>query len=621
MQNRISFLILIIFHCYLADAQQTCKCVSVTPRIGCPGTKIVAENCSGDGTDIQFRFGSFFQTEPTFTYSSSGTYIVYMQGNIGCGGVTYLQTATTSVLIKPTPAPVLNYLPCADKKVLILANDPQYDQYEVSLNDASITILKNQTGVWQLSGVLHEDLVVKGLYTEANCGGIGSLAVNSYDQLAKPTIKELVVVNENQIDLKFEAINYARYEIRQRIGNSTDTIVLDTIENKQGIQTFSVNNLSTSTKGYCFQVRAFDYCAKKQVFSDEFCTIVLSGASKNNANELSWEGISSFASSDYQLKIKESTTPISFANRPSTSQYTDTGLVCGKQYCYQIVGKYPSGIQTSSNEKCIVATSSDIPSTILELQSTIENNAILLSWPAQTANVYNIQFSSSKVFRNLGTSVSNAYSDTKNNPETASYCYQVNYTDACGNTSLSSPETCPVFLKGSVDSSDRQLNWQTYVGWAEGVREYVIEKIDLSGKTYFSQNLGLLLKYTDKGLDTTEQIMQYRIKAVSNTGRVTYSNTWKVEQKGRLLMPNAFSPNGDGLNDIFHADGLFIDEFILEIWNRNGEGVFSSTSFREGWDGKINGKPAPVDTYMYQVNALDKLGTTHKFSGTLQLIK
>ena len=86
-------------------------------------------------------------------------------------------------------------------------------------------------------------------------------------------------------------------------------------------------------------------------------------------------------------------------------------------------------------------------------------------------------------------------------------------------------------------------------------------------------------------------------------------------------MPNAFTPNGDGLNDICHAEGLFIKDFSLEIWDRNGAGVFATKTFNQGWDGKINGLPAPPDAYMYRAEAVDKLGFVYKLSGTIQLIK
>ena len=59
----------------------------------------------------------------------------------------------------------------------------------------------------------------------------------------------------------------------------------------------------------------------------------------------------------------------------------------------------------------------------------------------------------------------------------------------------------------------------------------------------------------------------------------------------------------------------------MEIWNRFGEGVFAGNSIKQGWDGKVNGQDAPVDTYMYKYESVDKIGNTNKGTGTLQLLK
>lgn len=68
------------------------------------------------------------------------------------------------------------------------------------------------------------------------------------------------------------------------------------------------------------------------------------------------------------------------------------------------------------------------------------------------------------------------------------------------------------------------------------------------------------------------------------------------------MFPNAFSPNGDQINDLFRPLGLCpVEEFNLKIFNRWGRQIFESTEINEGWNGEINGAPAPVDVYIYQV--------------------
>lgn len=66
------------------------------------------------------------------------------------------------------------------------------------------------------------------------------------------------------------------------------------------------------------------------------------------------------------------------------------------------------------------------------------------------------------------------------------------------------------------------------------------------------------------------------------------------------FIPNAFTPNGDGLNDTFEPyleKGLALEE--MKIYNRWGQCVYNHTSGNTGWDGTFDGEDAPADTYFY----------------------
>lgn len=80
-------------------------------------------------------------------------------------------------------------------------------------------------------------------------------------------------------------------------------------------------------------------------------------------------------------------------------------------------------------------------------------------------------------------------------------------------------------------------------------------------------------------------------KTIINNGNI---NIW---------IPNSFSPNGDGLNDIFKAASASeIKDFQLYIYNRWGQLVFESKNINIGWDGKYLGKEAPQAVYNYFIS-------------------
>src|SRR5262249_370985 len=65
-------------------------------------------------------------------------------------------------------------------------------------------------------------------------------------------------------------------------------------------------------------------------------------------------------------------------------------------------------------------------------------------------------------------------------------------------------------------------------------------------------------------------------------------------------VPNAFSPNGDGINDRWQLNNLSdYPGATVEVFNRYGQRVFYSNGYTSSWDGTVSGKPLPVATYYY----------------------
>ena len=86
-------------------------------------------------------------------------------------------------------------------------------------------------------------------------------------------------------------------------------------------------------------------------------------------------------------------------------------------------------------------------------------------------------------------------------------------------------------------------------------------------------------------------------------------------------VPDAFSPNGDGNNDVLFVYGGQIEEVDFQIYNRWGEKVFSSSTITQGWDGNFNGKKVPSGIYMFKMEAVFIGGDVVKTSGDITLIR
>ena len=93
-------------------------------------------------------------------------------------------------------------------------------------------------------------------------------------------------------------------------------------------------------------------------------------------------------------------------------------------------------------------------------------------------------------------------------------------------------------------------------------------------------------------------------------------------QSGLIFLPNAFSPDGDGLNDAFRAitSSDNIASFQMYIYNRWGILVFESHDITRGWDGTYKGKQAPAGTYVYRVDYAVS-DQDFNITGTVVLVK
>jgi gliding motility-associated-like protein len=96
-----------------------------------------------------------------------------------------------------------------------------------------------------------------------------------------------------------------------------------------------------------------------------------------------------------------------------------------------------------------------------------------------------------------------------------------------------------------------------------------------------------------------------------------------VTEHYSLVVPNIFTPNGDGINDNFMVKSEGVSTFSMEIFDRWGLKMFSTTSVTGEWDGKnMGGNAVPADTYFYIVNATSsKTGASQSYKGSLSLIR
>jgi gliding motility-associated-like protein len=93
------------------------------------------------------------------------------------------------------------------------------------------------------------------------------------------------------------------------------------------------------------------------------------------------------------------------------------------------------------------------------------------------------------------------------------------------------------------------------------------------------------------------------------------------EDTNSLVIVNAFTPNGDGKNDVFHIRGNNIQTLKAKIINRWGQELYNWEDLNAGWDGKYNGNDVSPGVYYYIVEVIFKDGEIRNKAGAIHLIR
>ena len=121
--------------------------------------------------------------------------------------------------------------------------------------------------------------------------------------------------------------------------------------------------------------------------------------------------------------------------------------------------------------------------------------------------------------------------------------------------------------------------------------------------------------YTDGGTYTVTLYIEDDNGCVDSTEQLV-----TVKDELLLFIPTAFTPNGDGVNDVFRLSGLGIVNANVKIYNRWGEKLIDEDNF-SGWDGTYMGEPAQTGVYIYTVTIMDTRGKRTYKKGEIHLVR
>lgn len=260
------------------------------------------------------------------------------------------------------------------------------------------------------------------------------------------------------------------------------------------------------------------------------------------------------------------------------------------------------------------------------------DNNMEISWKNANSKaiprIYELQKrnASSLVWQNLA-SINNFtnYIEQPLNTDINAFDYRINIKDLCGIEKISDIHA-NVWLSGAKteDPYAIKMQFSNYMGFKNGVSKYLLyRKISDNGDFYqpydsFTQPENMFYK---NGLDGYSQC--YRILSFENGGnnQVSWSNEICFNFSPTIYIPNAFSPNNDGLNDKFVISAGAIKTFSMKIFDRWGEKLWETNDYTSSWDGFYKDKQVQMDVYMYTVTLTDFRDKVYRMNGTVHVIR
>ncbi|EMR03186.1 gliding motility-associated C-terminal domain-containing protein [Cesiribacter andamanensis] len=530
------------------------------------------------------------------------------------------------ILVFPPTNPDFLLFACSNLGARVEILDRQYDYYEVQFGStppvrADAGTSYAASGQFTTAG--SHTVVVRGRYENSpNTCGSTTKSITARTALPAPLLSALRWNPEkDSVALQFSLEPQVRYRLERLSaasgsyeplfllrGEATDTLLYQA---------------DAATNWYCYRIRALDACSgTPAASSQELCTAAFAVAAGEGVNTITYSTNPSFSG---ELQLLNAMGTVLHSSAGPGGSFQDANLICGQQYCYQLRLQpqgAPAGTFSTSTPLCVTARRTQ-PLPPLQNIATYWLSSQLVVLPQQGPGIGPLQYSlqnsgGARLHEGVGDSL--LYTTTA-----AAACYRLSYADGCGNQASAATPFCPLYLSRQAGEPDAFVPmWTPYEGYRQGVQEYVVQELDGADRVLNEWSAGTATRYDGFALFTPADVgRRFRIMALpAEEGlRPSYSNTLAFELSMEAHFPNAFSPNGDGLNDEFKVLGKFVEKASLWVYNRWGELIFHSEDKEQGWDGTLGGKDSPAGPYVYKALVQTSDGRQRTLRGTVVLTR
>lgn len=457
----------------------------------------------------------------------------------------------------------------------------------------------------------------------------GKIHVVDTGSLAPPEIIRISQVN-NGLEFIFKKINdldFKDYRI-DRIGYSGSYRNLNSVTDTQHI--FSGLTANTS---HCFVLSYRNTCSAESSPSDTHCNINLDVQPLSNANQLRWNPYGGWVPGLYEVERWKDNVFEKIGTSPDTF-FTDSTVTCHVKHIYRInaLGSIAEKHSMSDTAQGKAIWLNRLPVPQITNLSVADDTAVELKLKLDKTYNKSVlehieinRYNGNNHYTSLMAPDQTLYRDRAVNVDLRNYNYRLRVKDNCGDTGQFSSMNTQILLTDAMKPGDTNpvIHWNKYTVWDKGVDHYDVYVRSENG-SYIKTGETKDTFYTDEsGSKICIRDYQYKVVAIpaDTIQLIASSNTIRLKPLSTLFVPNAFSPDGNGINETFGPKGQFVYDYSIEIFNSWGEKLFRSTDCFAEWDGSYQGETCQDGLYYYMVHARGTDGKLYNLNGIFYLLR
>jgi gliding motility-associated-like protein len=326
----------------------------------------------------------------------------------------------------------------------------------------------------------------------------------------------------------------------------------------------------------------------------------------------------------------------------SDTTFKISNVQTNQVYSYYVIATHNNGIYNSLSNVDSIFTKTMIAPAFIEAQNVnvIQNITVEISFSIDpNTELHNYQLLRSTepngnytLVRDYTNYMSNTLTISDSPPTQSTIYYKLQSMNNCNHEATISNIATGIVPSYTLSGQQVSISWTDYLSWPQGILVYYVYRtIGNESPVRISTLNGNSRQYTDDISSLSGQQLPgnicYTIESVSNpngSGATYKASSYSVciDVASQVFVPEAFTPNGDGLNDEFRPYFAFLpSSYMMLIYNRYGFKVFETKEITKGWNGMVsNNTKAPEGAYIYFITFETTAGNKIEKKGNFALI-